>query len=121
MAVQLDGAPELTGEVQVTVPPAGGLATDVTVRGFWANAAVTVQLAVTGVVLNVPGVAVDAAPQPPVVNTKLLKVYPLLAAAMQVELPPTVLNGVQVTVPPVVGLATPVTVGNVKTLAKAAG
>jgi hypothetical protein len=116
VAVQFELLPKVIGVVQVTVPPAGGLATAVTTNGSGVNAAVTVQSALSGAVMK--GRVLDCEPQ--LLVMKLLKVNPELAVALQVDVANGVVGWVQVTVPPASGAATAVTVGSANTLANVA-
>ena len=103
-AVQL-ALPPLTTDVgvQVTVPPATGLAVPVIEKlPSAANVATTALLAVTLVRLHVAPV------QSPL---NAVNVYPALAVAVQLALPPWfTVSGAQLTVPPATGLAVAVTV-----------
>jgi hypothetical protein len=52
VTVQFELLPKVIGVVQLIVPPAGGLANAVTTNGSGVNAAVTVQFALSGAVVN---------------------------------------------------------------------
>lgn len=107
MAVQVAVLPSVTGlGRQVTVPPAGRLATVVTAIVSGRNVAVTAQSPVSALVTY--GLVADAAPQPLVVNPPRWK--PLLAVAVHVEVLPPMTGEPQETVPEPTGVATAVTV-----------
>lgn len=116
VAVQFELLPKVIGDVQVSVPPPGGVATAVTTNGSGVNAAVTVQSPLSVAVTN--GWVLDCEPQ--LLVMKLLKVNPELAVALHVDVASGVVGWVQVTVPPAGGAATAVTVGSTRTLANVA-
>jgi hypothetical protein len=120
VAVQFEVELKFTGEAHVTVPPAAGLATPVTVKVLIANAAVTVQGAVmkpvvnTLVVLGVPpqplmaeGLMAAGRESPPVNRADGATEYPGFGVAVHVAVAPWLTGfGTHTSVPAPVGVTT---------------